>query len=68
VVITQSKALGWVHYQNFDDAQAGSTLFLVMPPPRALPTIYHSHGAFTLDVKSLLNEKNLGGILGGTQC
>jgi hypothetical protein len=25
------------------------------------------HGAFTLDVKSVLNE-NLGGILGGTQC
>jgi hypothetical protein len=24
-------------------------------------------GAFTLDVKSVLNE-NLGGILGGTQC
>jgi hypothetical protein len=27
---------------------------------------YHSNGAFTLDVKSVLNE-NLGGILGGTQ-
>ncbi len=27
----------------------------------------HSIGAFTLDVKSMLNE-NLGGILGGTQC
>ncbi len=26
-----------------------------------------NYGAFTLDVKSLLNE-NLGGILGGTQC
>jgi hypothetical protein len=26
-----------------------------------------SNGAFTLDVKSMLNE-NLGGILGGTQC
>ncbi len=26
-----------------------------------------SYGAFTLDVKSMLNE-NLGGILGGTQC
>jgi len=26
-----------------------------------------SYGAFTLDVKSVLNE-NLGGILGGTQC
>ncbi len=26
-----------------------------------------SNGAFTLDVKSVLNE-NLGGILGGTQC
>ncbi len=25
------------------------------------------YGAFTLDVKSTLNE-NLGGILGGTQC
>jgi hypothetical protein len=25
------------------------------------------YGAFTLDVKSVLNE-NLGGILGGTQC
>jgi hypothetical protein len=25
------------------------------------------NGAFTLDVKSVLNE-NLGGILGGTQC
>jgi hypothetical protein len=25
------------------------------------------YGAFTLDVKSMLNE-NLGGILGGTQC
>jgi hypothetical protein len=28
----------------------------------------HTHnGAFTLDVKSMLNE-NLGGILGGTRC
>jgi hypothetical protein len=26
-----------------------------------------TYGAFTLDVKSVLNE-NLGGILGGTQC
>jgi hypothetical protein len=26
-----------------------------------------SYGAFTLDVKAMLNE-NLGGILGGTQC
>ncbi len=26
-----------------------------------------TYGAFTLDVKSMLNE-NLGGILGGTQC
>jgi hypothetical protein len=29
--------------------------------------IYPTYGAFTLDVKSLLN-KNLGGILGGMQC
>jgi hypothetical protein len=28
---------------------------------------YNNNGAFTLDVKSVLNE-NLGGILGGTQC
>jgi hypothetical protein len=28
---------------------------------------YNTYGAFTLDVKSMLNE-NLGGILGGTQC
>jgi len=27
----------------------------------------YTYGAFTLDVKSVLNE-NLGGILGGTQC
>jgi hypothetical protein len=27
----------------------------------------NNHHAFTLDVKSLLNE-NLGGILGGTRC
>jgi len=27
----------------------------------------HTCGAFTLDVKSMLNE-NLGGILGGMQC
>jgi hypothetical protein len=27
----------------------------------------HTKGAFTLDVKSVLNE-NLGGSLGGTQC
>jgi hypothetical protein len=27
----------------------------------------HIHGAFTLEVKSVLKE-NLGGILGGTQC
>jgi hypothetical protein len=26
-----------------------------------------TYGAFTLDVKTVLNE-NLGGILGGTQC
>ncbi len=34
------------------------------------PQLYYlllSYGAFTLDVKSVLNE-NLGGILGGTQC
>jgi hypothetical protein len=29
--------------------------------------VYSSYGAFTLDVKSVLNE-NLGDILGGTQC
>ncbi len=29
--------------------------------------IYVPNGAFTLDVKSMLNE-DLGGILGGTQC
>jgi hypothetical protein len=29
--------------------------------------ILESNGAFTLDVKSVLNE-NLGGILGGNQC
>ncbi len=28
---------------------------------------YSPNGAFTLEVKALLNE-NLGGILGGTQC
>jgi hypothetical protein len=28
---------------------------------------FKTNGAFTLDVKSVLNE-NLGGILGGTQC
>jgi hypothetical protein len=28
---------------------------------------FDSYGAFTLDVKSMLNE-NLDGILGGTQC
>jgi hypothetical protein len=28
--------------------------------------VYSTYGAFTLDVKSMLNE-NLGGILGGTQ-
>jgi hypothetical protein len=28
---------------------------------------YNCDGAFTLDVKSVLNE-NLGGILGGSQC
>jgi hypothetical protein len=50
---------------------------------KALLSLYHSmelifkytnqswgvvnYGAFTLDVKSVLNE-NIGGILGGTQC
>jgi hypothetical protein len=29
--------------------------------------VVNYNGAFTLDVKSILNE-NLGGILGGTQC
>jgi hypothetical protein len=29
--------------------------------------LWQPYGAFTLDVKSVLNE-NLGGILGGTQC
>jgi len=29
--------------------------------------LYSSYGAFTLNVKPVLNE-NLGGILGGTQC
>ncbi len=28
---------------------------------------HYNYGAFTLDVKSVLNE-NLGGILGGMQC
>jgi hypothetical protein len=28
---------------------------------------YYYHGAFTHNVKSMLN-KNIGGILGGTQC
>jgi hypothetical protein len=28
---------------------------------------FDTYGAFTLDVKSMLNE-NIGGILGGTQC
>jgi hypothetical protein len=46
--------------------------------PKMHLQVYHSanircwlieltYGAFTLDVKSMLNE-NLGGILGGTQC
>jgi hypothetical protein len=30
-------------------------------------TVIDTSGAFTLDIKSVLNE-NLGGILGGTQC
>jgi hypothetical protein len=30
-------------------------------------TVIDTNGAFTLDIKSVLNE-NLGGILGGTQC
>jgi hypothetical protein len=36
----------------------------------ALPLVeerFHYYGAFTLDVKSVLNE-NLGGILDGTEC
>jgi hypothetical protein len=33
----------------------------------ALVFLGHYYGAFTLNVKSMLNE-NLGGILGGTQC
>ncbi len=43
-------------------------LFLFFPPFSFLfkPTKV-TNGAFTLDIKSLLNE-NLGGILGGTQC
>jgi hypothetical protein len=36
---------------------------LPLTPPTYLP----SYGAFTLDVKSVLNE-NLGGILGSMQC
>jgi len=35
--------------------------------PLCLWPEYNVHGAFTLDVKSVLNE-NLGGIQGGTQC
>ncbi len=35
-------------------------------PPHAVRNL-SKNGAFTLDVKSLLND-NLGGILGGTQC
>jgi hypothetical protein len=32
-----------------------------------MKTVSTTNGAFTLDVKSVLNE-NLGGILGGMQC
>jgi len=40
----------------------------VCPPTQGCTPIKVSNGAFTLDVKSVLNE-NLGGIiLGGTQC
>jgi hypothetical protein len=39
----------------------------VKPQGGGIPQKKGSTGAFTLDVKSLLNE-NLGGILGGTQC
>ncbi len=42
-------------------------LLCIMPGNKLGLTSYGSYGAFTLDVKSMLNE-NLGGILGGTQC
>jgi hypothetical protein len=39
----------------------------VKPQGGGIPQKKGPNGAFTLDVRSLLNE-NLGGILGGTQC
>ncbi len=45
---------------------AFSLIDMALPIHADLPTTI-SYGAFTLDVKSVLNE-NLGGILGGTQC
>jgi hypothetical protein len=42
-------------------------LFATITPILYMQLALGSYGAFTLDVKSVLNE-NLGGILGGTQC
>ncbi len=45
-------------YNFLMDNQHGQILYF---------NLIQSYGAFTLDVKLVLNE-NLGGILGGTQC
>jgi hypothetical protein len=53
----------------------GNTAQLGLPNPQSrssaqyqlLDLTANNYGAFTLDVKSVLN-KDLGGILGGTQC
>jgi hypothetical protein len=51
--------------RSFDPAFNKEAFFSGSKP--ALHFISFLYGAFTLNVKSLLNE-NLGGILGGTQC
>jgi hypothetical protein len=67
----------YTHFHTIVEPHA--CIYLPCSPLNALPTTYIvtsyipylpmklTYGAFTLDVKSMLNE-DLGGILGGTQC
>ncbi len=52
--------MGFYHGTN-----VGACLF--SEGTRSQVPLHSYNGAFTLDVKSVLND-NLGGILGGTQC
>jgi hypothetical protein len=56
-----------LHQCNLRNTHSGSKCWVPGFDLGPLYCMQISYGAFTLDVKSVLNE-NLGGILGGMQC